>query len=207
MHPDKDAPVAADPKAAARKEKRRLQQLARRNQHRDLIDNVLVPAPAPPAKKLCNGRVRLRDEAGNILLNEHGKPTYRPCSRPPIKGLSVCIAHGGRLPTVRKKAQKQLLAMVPQSLNRLGELIDQNEHKPTALGALRTVLERAGDNAFGPLKKAVTADMRPVINIGIKVGGIALKPEIAVGVVPLLEPESVVSEAEVVGDDTAEPAE
>jgi len=159
---------------------RRLAQARRREAKRLRIDLPDPVAPPLPAKAMCNGKVRIRDEAGELILNEIGKPTYRPCSRPPIKGMTVCIAHGGRFPVVRKAAQRRMLAMVPKAMDGLDGLLEQNDHLPTKLNAIKTVLERSEDNALGQLKKAAESNTRPVINIGIAVGGIGKKPEILI---------------------------
>jgi len=140
-------------------------------------------------ERVCDGRVKLRADMSRVaapdnpyFLNEDGSVQTRPCQKAPIKGGRVCASHGGSAPQVRKKAEKRLLAMVEPALIRLEALVMQEEHLPTALGALRTVLERAGTpNSIGPLaKEQGDKDMRPIINIGIKVGGID-KPVVTIG--------------------------
>lgn len=165
------------------------QQTAERQQQRVRRTNDLVKNAAA----IVEGERRCRANKSN----------GEPCPKFAIKGGMVCDSHGGRAPQVKARAQKRLLALVEPSIVRLNELIHQDGHLPTALGAIRTVLERAGDEAIGPLKKvAEQADMRPVINIGIKVGGIE-KPLIRVGMQP--QPDADIDadilEAEVVGDD------
>lgn len=85
--------------------------------------------------------------------------------------------------------------MVEPALIRLEALMDQTDHLPTALGAVETILKRAGDNAIGVPKKVEQADMRPVINIGIAVGGIT-QPDIKVGLLPSLPADIVTNEEE-----------
>lgn len=158
-----------------RKARRRVHQRVRRA-------NALVKTAAAhiEGERQCHGRVKLRPDmkrrAGPdnpYLLLPTGEIQTRPCEAPPIRGGTVCVRHGGRAPQVRKNADRRLLAMVEPSLIRLEALIHQEEHMPTALGAIRTVLERAGSAAIGPLKTdAGEKDARPIINIGIKVGGI-----------------------------------
>ena len=157
-----------------------------------------------PDERNCQGMVKLRVDMSTplspenpYLLNEDGSVQTRPCKNSAIRGGFVCTKHGGSAPQVRKKANKRLLAMVEPSIIRLEALIHQDEHMPTALGAIRTVLERAGSSApIGPLAKDTgDKDMRPIINIGIKVGGID-KPVVSVGMLPSVE------EGEIVGDDS-----
>jgi hypothetical protein len=125
--------------------------------------------------RLCKGKVKLRDEAGEYIRDETGAVQTRPCKRRPIRGGTVCPYHGGKAPQVKKKAERRMLAMVEPALVELEVLYTQNDHLPTKLGAIRTVLERAGANAIGALSKDTgEKDTRPVINIGIRVGGIPL---------------------------------
>ena len=106
------------------------------------------------------------------------------CGRFAIKGGRVCATHGGSAPQVKKAAAKRLLAMVEPALVELQELVLQNGHLPSKLGAIRTVLERAGDVAIGALKQQVVdRDMRPQIVIGIKVGGVE-RPQVLIGMQP-----------------------
>lgn len=102
------------------------------------------------------------------------KKNGEPCGKFAIKGGTVCPTHGGSAPQVKAKAAKRLLAMVEPSIIRLEALVHQTEHMPTALGAIRTVLERAGTNPIGALKDAsADKNAKPIIQIGIAVGGIS----------------------------------
>ena len=149
-------------------------------------DTLIEQAKAiRPGERQCKRHIKIRNDDGVVLLNADGSPQTRQCRKAPIKGGFVCAIHGGSVPAVRAAAGRRLLAMVEPSLVRLHALIHQDEHMPTALGAIRTVLERAGGEAIGVLKKDVgDADMRPIINIGIAVGGITAVPEVKVGLLP-----------------------
>lgn len=172
----------------------------RRTQQRLRRANALIKEAATlvPGERKCNGKVKVKDENGNVILDENGRYSMRPCTNAPIKGGTVCPAHGGRIDRVKKNAARRLAAMVEPSLVRLEALIQQEEHLPTALGAIRTVLERAGDAAVGPLKTKVDVDTRPIINIGIAVGGVPGKaPDVKVGLIP----GATATNAEIVEDD------
>lgn len=153
-------------------------------------------------ERQCKAKARVRDAEGNPILGEDGKPLLRPCRRKPIKGGTVCYMHGGAAPAVKAKAAKRWLAMVDPAFVAMEDLVTQTEHRPTQLAAARTVFERAGtDTPIGAMAKETgEKDMRPVIQIGIAVGGIATKPEIAVtpAVNVGLIPAKV---AEIVGDE------
>jgi hypothetical protein len=147
-------------------------------------------------------RPNMRKPAGpdnEYFLNEDGSFQTKPCKNRPILCGNVCHNHGGNAPQVRAKANRRLLAMVEPSIIRLAALVDQGEHLPTALGAIRTVLERAGSKTpIGPqAKEAGDQSSRPQIIIGIKVGGIA-QPVVSVEMQQL--PESI-EDGELVGDD------
>lgn len=149
----------------------------------------------------CNGRAKLRDENGNIRRDAEGKALTRPCAAAPIRGGTVCVKHGGNAKHVKAKAQRRLLALVEPTLIRLETLLHQDEHLPTSLGAAKEILNRAGGAAVGPVDpSAGKADTRPIINLGIKVGGIDT-PNVA-GVVKVgLIPGAAGIEGEVIEDD------
>lgn len=176
-------PVLVKPKRQRQRtfgEKERVQQRIRR------VRALVKDAPGVVDRPVPQRKCKAKTTAG------------KPCGKYAIKGGRVCQTHGGSAPQVKKAAAKRLLAMVEPALVELQELVMQNVHLPSKLGAIRTVLERGGDNAIGALKKqAETHDARPVINIGIKVGGID-KPIVSVGMLP---PAADVEEGEIVGDD------
>lgn len=152
---------------------------------RELVREAAVARALTDIKERnCRGRSKVRDAEGNPVLDADGNIVRRPCKNTAIKGGFVCRMHGGSAPNVKRAAGKRLLAMVEPAIIELNELIHQNEHLPSKLGAIKTVLERAGNNAIGALKDASTGDTRPIIQIGIQVGGISPKPEVAVHFIP-----------------------
>lgn len=183
---DEQAP-AADVPATKPKKKREFTEKARVQQR--IRRSLLMVQQAPEVVK--QRKCRAKNAAGN------------PCGKYAIKGGSVCPTHGGSAPQVKKRAALRLLAMVEPALVELQEVVMQNVHLPSKVAAIRTVLERAGDEAIGALKQKVAdQDSRPVINIGIKVGGID-KPIVSVGMLPKpnVDIEADVQEGEIVGDD------
>lgn len=150
----------------------------------------------------CRAHVKLRvdqtqphDKDTNPYLRDaDGNIQRRPCKNYAIKGGTTCMSHGGATKAVRNRANKRLLVMVEPALVQLNEIVHQNEHMPAKLGAIRTILERAGANALGALQSQGQADTRPIINIGIKVGGIGAPVKVGILPAPAIE-------AEVVDDD------
>ncbi len=195
---DDQKPPTPPGNSPERKEKRRVQQRLRR------VRALITMAPEVIERRRCTAQSKVRDDEGNPIIVD-GQYQLRPCKKWAIKGGSVCVNHGGSTPQVKKAASKRLLAMVEPSLIELEELVIQNGHLPTKLGAIRTVLERAGDEAIGALKqRAEEKDTRPTIVIGIKVGGIAT-PTVIVGMQPKPLPadgDDAVLDGELVGDDS-----
>lgn len=159
----------------------------------DVVVGAVAVADAPPNMKALRRVARRADalvaEAAEIKAGErqckHVRKDKTRCKRYAIKGGFVCMKHGGGAPQVRRKANMRLLAAVEPTIVRLIELSRQNDHRPTALGAVKEILQRAGGQAIGAVKDASTGDIRPVINVGIAVGGINQpKPEIAISLIP-----------------------
>lgn len=57
------------------------------------------------ANPICTGRVKLRDDNGELLRDTDGQILTRPCTNHAIDGGTVCDSHGGRAPQVKAKAQ------------------------------------------------------------------------------------------------------
>lgn len=147
---------------------------SRRNRHRREANELIEQAKhLQDGERICTAKAKVRDAEGKPIKDENGRYLTRPCRKYAIKGGSVCVLHGGRSPQVRRKAERRLLAMVEPSIIRLEALVHQDEHLPTALGAIKEILNRAGGIPLGPVAESGhSQDTRPVINIGIAVGGI-----------------------------------
>lgn len=73
------------------------------------------------------------------------KKNGEPCKRPPIQGATVCRAHGGASPQVKRKAQQRLLDGVPEMIKKLRSLTEEeNVPANVRLAAIRDWLDRAG---------------------------------------------------------------
>lgn len=91
-----------------------------------------------PAPQKCSARTR----AGN------------PCRRSPVKGATVCRAHGGGAPQVKAKAAQRLAEMTMPMLARLYKIANDDSMPPAVqLAAVRDVLDRAG------IREAITVDL------------------------------------------------
>lgn len=93
---------------------------------------------------------------------------------------------------MKRKAQERLQQMVEPMITRLDALAQQTDHLPTALGAVKDALDRAGigENQRGASNAPSGG---PTINIGIALGGLATAAKNAAsieGEVIDLEPEA-----------------
>lgn len=64
------------------------------------------------------------------------------CGKSPIPGGRVCRMHGGAAPQVKAKAQERLMALQHPAIDRLTQLIAQQEFPSVAIAAVRDVLDR-----------------------------------------------------------------
>ena len=166
---DDDAPTGAVALAKSSKPTPKQRRALRRNL--DAANDLIREAAKMQIQKnrVCNGKVKLRDAEGNYLRDADGKIQTRPCRRSPLKGTTICHKHGGSSRIVKARAEKRLRAMLEPAIVRLEALAHQDDHLPTALGATLQIMDRTlGKQA----QQLVEKDARPVINIGIKVGGI-----------------------------------
>lgn len=67
-----------------------------------------------------------------------------PCGNYAIRGGTVCMSHGGRLPNVRKAARERIDALAPRATEVVEELMDSAASETVRLAAARDVLDRAG---------------------------------------------------------------
>lgn len=64
------------------------------------------------------------------------------CGKEPIAGGTVCRMHGGAAPQVKLKAMERLLLLQNPAIDRLTQLIQQQEFPTVAYAASRDVLDR-----------------------------------------------------------------
>jgi hypothetical protein len=131
----------------------------------------------------------------------HGEK--RPCRNWAIKGGRVCKFHGGSAPQVKKAAQRRLDALLMPAIERLAEIADQDEHLPSALGAVNTILNhtkgKPGDSKNRGAKKG------PTIIIGVGIGALQGVPQNVLSVqVQEHEPDEDFEEAEILDDNVDE---
>ena len=131
---------------------------------------VDVPAviPALPKRPTSFSTPQEPGKCTAHTTGNHGEK--RPCRNWAIKGGRVCRYHGGAAPQVKAAAQKRLNELLMPAIERLGEIADQSEHLPSALGAVNTIINhtkgKPGEAKGNKGKKG------PTIIVGIGLGGL-----------------------------------
>lgn len=128
-----------------------------------------VSQPIPVTR--CTSTVRNGDRKGER------------CGRWAITGATVCIVHGGRLPTVKKAAEDRILAakmrLVDSTDDAIDTLIDllTSGGDQVKLGAAREILDRAGVKSSTEIEVNVTTAIKPSEIIQEKLRTIAERAE------------------------------
>lgn len=92
------------------------------------------------------------------------KQTGKQCGRYVAPGFTVCKWHGAGTLAAKEKAQERLQAMVEKAITRLDVLVEQEQHLPTSLNAVKEVLDRGLGTVRG---NAHEGPQVPLIQIGI----------------------------------------
>lgn len=121
--------------------------------------------------------------------------TGRQCEAARLYGQKVCGAHGGRSPQALVKAKERLALFIPEADRTLLAMIQQREHLPTALNAVKEVYDRVE----GTVKNGGVGS-----GIQVQVGFLMPKngEQAAIGVRVLSDGQTV--DADVVTDDDEE---
>ena len=79
---------------------------------------------------------------GAQRCHARSKTTGQQCRQAVVPGATVCHYHGGAAPQVKEAAQDRLRALQHPAIDRLAQLIDQDQFPTVALGASKDVLDR-----------------------------------------------------------------
>lgn len=113
-----------------------------------LVEDEGSPWQVPPPDKRCNGRAYVRDEDGDYVVDADGRRIKRPCLCWPIRGGTVCLAHGGGRKAVIKNANERLLGAVDRATGQLIKIIeDQDTEDSDRIRAISQLLDRVGVRA------------------------------------------------------------
>lgn len=120
-------------------------------------------------KHAPKGRIKAREGVVNPMADSDpmaGKcsATNRKgnrCTQPHIPGGTVCRYHGGAAPQVRQKALERLTAYQDRAIDRLCQLVEQQDYPSTAYAAVRDVLDRT----MGKPAESVSLQVTGEVNI------------------------------------------
>ena len=84
------------------------------------------------------------------------------CGRAPIRGGTVCFKHGGGAPQVKLAAMERLRKLQDPAIDRLAQLIAQQEFPTVAYAASRDILDRTLGKP-GESLQVTGADAGPVV--------------------------------------------
>jgi hypothetical protein len=80
--------------------------------------------------------------AERLQCSATSKQTGKRCGQKAILGGTVCMWHGGAAPQTLQRARERLAALVDPAIARLGQLLQEQDHKQVALAAARDILDR-----------------------------------------------------------------
>ena len=102
-----------------------------------------------PTRK-CNGTSYIRDETGMYIADNDWQRLTRPCLSLPMKGGTICHAHGAKIPVVIAAAQRRLAQAAEVAALRLVGLTDVRDEEgirvraQDRIAAIGSVLDRVG---------------------------------------------------------------
>ncbi len=110
-------------------------------------------APRGPLKSKADLMAEINPmKAQCTATNRQGKR----CGKPPILGGKVCRMHGGAAPQVKAKAEARLRALELPAIDRMGQLIEQQDFPSVAYQASKDVLDRLRGRATEFIDATVT---------------------------------------------------
>jgi len=102
----------------------------------------------PPNDRKCTATAYLRDENGNYVLDANEEKIRRPCLHWAIRGGNVCLAHGGGVDSVKRRARERLAAGSERAVGLLLSMAEDEEMPlKDRLKAVNSILDRSGIRA------------------------------------------------------------
>ena len=93
------------------------------------------------------------------------KQSGQQCRMGAIPGGAVCRFHGGAAPQVQRRARERLDALVDPAIEKLGKLLQRDQHPSVQLAAVKDILDR---NGFRPAAKIETQMTLAELIVGAK---------------------------------------
>lgn len=103
------------------------------------------PWKIPPPGRRCRGTAYVRDADGDYVVDRNNVRLTRPCWRHPIKGATVCLAHGGGVARVRRAAIERLASSLDAVTGALIKIaLNENAADKDRISAINSIMDRVG---------------------------------------------------------------
>ncbi len=111
-------------------------------------DDKDSPWSIPPEGKRCNGKAYVRDVDGDYIVDMDDQRIMRPCYNWPMKGMTVCLFHGGGVKRVKVKAIERLVSALDAASGALISIaLNENEAAKDRIKAIENIMDRTGVRA------------------------------------------------------------
>lgn len=103
------------------------------------------PWKIPPPGRRCRGTAYVRDPDGDYILDAKNNRVTRPCYNWPMKGMSVCLFHGGGVKRVKMKAVERLASALDAVTGALVKIaMDERVPAKDRISAINSIMDRVG---------------------------------------------------------------
>lgn len=103
------------------------------------------PWSIPPGGRRCRGKAYVRDEDGDYIVDINNERIQRPCYNWPMKGMGVCLSHGGGVTRVKKKAIERLVSALDAASGALIKIaLDESIEPKVRVQAINSIMDRVG---------------------------------------------------------------
>lgn len=103
------------------------------------------PWKIPPPGKRCNGKAYVRDVDGDYIVDMNDQRIMRPCYNWPMRGMTVCLFHGGGVRRVKKAAVERLVSALDAASGALIKIaLDETIDAKVRVQAINSIMDRVG---------------------------------------------------------------
>lgn len=103
------------------------------------------PWKLPPPGRRCVGTAYLRDADGDYVLDRNNNRLTRPCWKHPMRGMKICLTHGGGVTRVRKAAIERLASSLDAVTGVLVKIaMNEESSDKDRITAINSIMDRVG---------------------------------------------------------------
>lgn len=103
------------------------------------------PWKIPPPGRRCRGKAYVRDADGDYVLDRNNIRLTRPCWRHPMKGMTVCLVHGGGVVRVRRSAIERMASSLDAITGALVKIaLNEQVSDKDRISAINSIMDRVG---------------------------------------------------------------